>query len=433
MTLEHYKSSRYGIYLTIYINIILGLFYSLPSHANTLNPNLNFEEHLCLQVKFFQGEPLEDLALLTQLGVKWVREEDKWERMEPVAGQFRPLSQSLRKRLAFYKGNNIGVIFILAYENGSAYPNSDDKPANFVNAEAYARYAAYMARALRASGVRFKLELWNEPHNSAFAKKEHLGGKWHGGPPSPWLTHYIKMVHAAVKAIKAVDETIEVMANDDMWIVHYFFLDAGLPKELDGLSVHPYSGGRPPEIAAVTAGADWTKPYQVVDVDQSFGSAVERLKKHAIKRLGKSAKIWITEWGWRVGESAPDGRVVDAKLIADYLPRAFILAADAGVESTCWFSAQDVVDGPMGLKNNNGQFRPAFDAFVEMSDRLADKALVCAVAPERPYTRAFLFRGEKDWVVAAWQEQVNALDQAVHYQTIENKQAVPQCTANNGS
>lgn len=386
-----------------------------------------FADNLCLQVKFFQGQPLSDLTLLTRLGVKWVREEDRWHLIEPVAGHYQPLSGALQQRLAYYKTHDIGVIFIVGGENPKAYPNTLEHPANYVNVEAYANYAEYMAKALKASGVKFKIELWNEPHNARFAKKDALGGQWHGKPPSPWVDRYIEMVHAAVKKIKAVDPKIEVMVNDDMWIVHYFFLDKGLPAELDGMSVHPYTGGRPPEIAAVTADADWTKPYQVVDKDQSFGSAVRRLQTHAKLRMGKLPKLWITEWGWRVGEKAPDGMIVDAQRIADYLPRAFILAEAAGFETTCWFSAQDVVDGEMGLKNNKGQFRPAFFAYERLAKKLADKVFVCEVEANEPYGKAFLFKGEIDSVVTSWRTEQYASDQTVHYQTIKQKQHAPAC------
>lgn len=395
--------------------------------AADVNKSRLFAENLCLQVKFFQGQPLSDLTLLTKLGVKWVREEDRWELIETVPGQYKPLSASLKKRLAFYKAHGIGVIFILGYENPKAYPNSVEKPAHFVNSEAYANYAAHMAKALQASGVKFKLELWNEPHNAAFAKKEVLGGQWNGKPPSPWVDHYIKMVTAAVKAIKSVDSQIPVMVNDDMWIIQYFFLDKGLPAALDGLSVHPYNGGRPPEITAVQADTEWTKPYQVVDKDRSFSSAVRRLKSHAQSRMGKIPKLWITEWGWRVGEKSPDGAIVDAKRIADYLPRAFILAEAAGVESTCWFSAQDVVDGEMGLKTNDGQLRPAFYAYEQLSRQLSEKAFVCEVQAEKPFNKAFLFKGKTDTVVTTWQTAADADDQAVHYQQITQQQHVPAC------
>lgn len=418
---------------TVFCRLLLVLVMPLfvvthQAQAALMQHTKRFEDNLCLQVKFYQGQPLLDLEDVKNLGVKWVREEDKWHEIEQQPGVFKPLSDSLKTRLKFYKANDIGVIFILAYENPVAYPNSQQLPFNFVNAEGFAGYAAYMAKELKSFGVKFVLELWNEPHNSAFASKAHLGGIWNGASPSPWVDHYIKMVTKAVKRIKAVDENIKVITNDDMWIVHYHFLDKGLPSAIDGFGIHPYSGGRPPEIAAVKHDANWTKPYQVVDRDQSFESGVRRLVSHAEQKLGKTPSIWITEWGWRIGAVAPDGLVINEATVANYLPRALILAAAANVETACWFSAQDIGDGPMGLKTNDGRYRAAYRAFEKVSKTLGKASLQCELKQSDRHKRAFLFSEENDWIVASWQTdaQPNHSSQ-VRYEYYKTGDFIPQC------
>lgn len=402
----------------------LGLAYSAESHARS------FEESMCLQVKFAQGQPLHDLEMVRELGVKWVREEIAWSAMEPRKGVYQPLPDALKTRLNFYRANDIGVIFIMAYENAVAYPNTPDAPNDFVNPLAFGRYTAYMARQLKASGVRFVVELWNEPHNSAFAKKEHLGGNWQGAPPSSWVDHYVNMVAEAVKRVKAVDPTIPVITDDDMWVIHYHFLEKGLPKELDGFAVHPYVQG-PPEIAAVAHDTDWTRPYQVVDQDRSFESAVRRLKEQGLKKIGKVPKIWITEWGWPVGGNSPTGSLSESK-IAIYLPRAFILAANAGVENTCWFSAMDGPDGPMGLKTNDGRQRPAYGAFLKMSQTLAKTQFECELKPQpnQASRRSFSFRkqGLDNRVIATWDTAGKSFyDEAVSYIEKNGAEFTPVC------
>jgi hypothetical protein len=409
--------------------IFVTFIFQADAGIETVNKGKRFENNLCVQVKFFQGQPLSDLPMLKKLGVKWVRDEDQWHLIEQKAGVYAPLSASLQTRLAYYKANDIGVIFIVGGENPVAYPNSKENPYNFVNAEAYGNYVAYMAKQLKASGVRFVLELWNEPHNRLFAQKEHLGGVWHGGPPSPWVDQYVKMVGEAVRRVKAIDPSIRLITDDDMWIVHYFFLDKGLPKDLDGFAVHPYTGGRPPEITAVEYQSDWTKPYHVVDQDQSFASAVRRLVEHGQLKMGKKPSIWATEWGWRVGEKSPDGLVVSEAEIAAYLPRAFILATASGVEATCWFSAQDAVDGPMGLKTNDGRLRPAFDAFVELYQTLGKTHYECELKQETTDTdkRAFLFRKDNDWLIASWHTKKAYPDNQVQYLVRNSHNYRPNC------
>jgi hypothetical protein len=394
--------------INIYLLLILCMQFQQQVLADTRQERL-FEDGLCLQVKFAQGQPLDDLQMVKDIGVKWVREEIAWSAIEPRSGVYNPFPEALKKRLAFYRENNIGVIFIMAYENSAAYPNSKDSPNNFVNEIAFGKYVAYMVTQLRTSGVRFAIELWNEPHNSTFAKKEHFGGNWQGAPPSPWVDHYTKMVAEAVKRVKAIDPTIKMMVNDDMWIVHYHFLEKGLPQALDGLSVHPYTGGNPPELTAVKYNTDWTRPFQVVDQDQSFESAVRRLKEQGIKKMGKSPAIWVTEWGWRVGENSSTGILTESK-VAEYLPRAFILAANAGVEGMCWFSAMDGPDGPMGLKTNSGRKRPAYDAFLKLSNTLGKTQFICELKQpdNKKNLRSFAFRKKKSANVASQQEMIIA-------------------------
>lgn len=393
-----------------------------------MNAQRIFADSLCLGVKFSQGQPLNDLEMLKTLGVKWVREEIAWSSIEPRRGVYNPLPDALKTRLAFYRANDIGVIFIMAYENGTAYPNSAQAPNDFVNPVAFGRYTAYMARQLKDTGVKLIVELWNEPHNSAFAKKEHLGGNWQGAPPSPWVDHYVQMVSEAVKRVKAVDPSIPVITDDDMWVVHYHFLEKGLPKALDGFAVHPYVQG-PPEIAAVAHDTDWTRPYQVVDEDRSFESAVRRLKEQGVKKLGKSPKIWITEWGYPVGGNSTTGPLSESK-IALYLPRAFILSASAGVESMCWFSSQDGPDGPMGLKTNDGRYRPAFDAYVKISEKLGKTQFECELkqADGDKNKRAFAFKNSQYWIIASWQTASKSFyDEAVVYTDKKGAEYVPAC------
>ena len=124
-----------------------------------------FGDSVGLNVKFSQGQPMSELPLLKQLGVKWVRDSVDWPVMEPEAGKYADFPPAFRERLIYYRENGIGVVFGLWYANAKAYPNTPDNPHHSVDAVAYGHYAAAMARALRASGVRFVLEVWNEPHN----------------------------------------------------------------------------------------------------------------------------------------------------------------------------------------------------------------------------------------------------------------------------
>ncbi|MDF2440513.1 MAG: hypothetical protein JWN98_1497 [Abditibacteriota bacterium] len=360
-----------------------------------------FGDTVGLNVKYSQGEPQSDLPLLKELGVKWVRDTITWSEVEPSEGRLVGFPAAFQERLNFYKANNIGIDVILAYENSTAYPASPENPLNPINAPAYGRYAAHVARLLKASGVRFVLEIWNEPHNFIIAKM--AGGEWNAKSPSPWVDHYLKMVASAVEQVKAVDPQIKLLSQDDMWIIHYWFLEQGLPKALDGISFHPYwnEGSVGPEMTAVGQETSWTKPFTVVDDDRSLHSAVRRLREQAQIKMGKTPAMWSTEVGAAIGNKTrpsmltPDG-VATEDAIAAYVPRTFITSANAGIEATFWFSSYDSVDGPMGLRANDGTRRKAFGAFKTMTQQLNAYTLARHVIGHNHRTsgaQAYHFRG----------------------------------------
>lgn len=362
----------------------------------------NFGEMIGLGVKFTQGQPTSQLPMLRELGVRWVREHIAWELIEPAPGSYTEFSGTLKTELDFYKSNDIGLVALLTLGNFKAYPPTAEDPARPYHVKAFGAYAAQVCRMLRKHGVRFVLELGNEPHSSRLATI--LGGAWNGRLPSPWVDRYVQLAHSAVAAVKAIDPTTKLMVNDDMWVIHYWFLEAGLPRELDAISVHPYNAPGIPERTAVAHDTDWTRPFTVVDADRSFASGVRRLRSQAQLKLGRTPEIWVTEWGWPTAEGT-DTKGVPESTVAAYLPRAFILAAAAGVEVMCWFSAWDAFDGPMGLVRRDGSQRAAYHAFKAMSAQLGDhKHARQASGQANPLTgvQAHVFEGPRGRKLVAW-------------------------------
>lgn len=267
---------------------------SIPAaHSQSLPPaSRPLGDMVGLNVKFSQGQPMRELPELKDLGVRWVRDGVPRAEFEPEPGRYpAAFTGDFARRLAYYKANRIGVVFLLAYQNDKAYPDTPQQPNHQYDAEAYGRYAAAVAKLMKASGVRFVLEIWNEPHNFGLAKA--FGGTWNGKPPAPWLDHYIQMVDAAVADVKAVDPKIMLLDCDDMWVVHYWFLEKGLPPALDGFAFHPYAAL--PERAAVDQNTDWVKPFTAVDADGTFTSAVRRLRDAGRRKLGHAPQLWATE------------------------------------------------------------------------------------------------------------------------------------------
>lgn len=328
-----------------------------------------FGELLGLGVKFSQGQPQSDLAMLDELGVKWVRDNVGWSELEPEPGKFLPFPSKFLERLDYYRAHDIGLVFFLAYGNAKAYPATEANPSRPIDPVLYSKYALHVAQELKKAGVQFVLEIWNEPHN--FQIRPLLGGAWNGRPPSPWLDHYLDMVAASVARVKQFDPEIKLLSDEDMWVLHYRFLDGGLPDAIDGFAFHPYVP-HGPEIAAIGPDTDWMRPYVAVDPDRSFASAVRRLREYGTRKLGKVPEMWITEWGWPIDK--PENPI-SPKTVSSYLLRSFIMAAASNVHALCWFSSRDTVDGPMGLLTNTGVKRATYEAYRTMSQNLGSFTL----------------------------------------------------------
>lgn len=350
-----------------------------------------FKYSLGLGVHFDQGEPISDLELLKELGIKWVRESEGWPTIESEPGKY-AFPESFKQRLDFYKANDMGIFFILYCGNARAYPQ--DK----FNAEAFGKYAAAVARMFKDHGVRFALTIWNEPHN--FELGPALGGNWNGTPPSPWLDQYVKMVRAVVQRVHAVDPKITVLTDEDVIVNHYWFMAQGLPQDLTGFGLHPYTHDpTPPERTAFDSTVEWARPFTVVGPDRSFKSMIQKIKIHGKEKLGHEPIIWATEWGY------PIGGEVDEALAAAYLVRMYVNSVAAGVAVVSWHVSQDMGDGPYGLWDNSHSKRQAFYAYKTMARQLGDYHLVKQLlGADHPASgaQAYLFNGPKDDKIIAW-------------------------------
>ena len=359
-----------------------------------------FGETIGLCVKFTQGEPISQLPELEDLGVKWVRLDVAWSRMEPEPGNYLPsFPADVQKQISYCKDHHIGIDFILAYSNPKAYPDTPENPHNRYNAAALGKYAVAMAKLLEAAGVRFVLEIWNEPHNDL---QKPFGGNWQGKLPSPWVDQYVSMVKETVAAVHAYNPKITLLDQDDMWICHYWFLEKGLPADLDGISFHPYSPM--PEITGVLPDTDWCQPFTVVDEDGSYVSAVRRLRDQGKLKLGHTPQMWVTERGWETGGKSAHGPITE-DTIAAYVPRSFIESYAAGVKVNVWFSSYDGPDGPMGLTDNQGRHRKQYFSFKTMTRELSASTLVRQVAGMEDRVaglQAYLFHAPDGYKLAAW-------------------------------
>lgn len=327
-----------------------------------------FEGGFGLNVKYVQGEPFDQSAkdMLLELRVKWVRDAESWNTMQVgqgvLAADFTP---AFKARLQFYKDNNIGVMFFGVY-NAAVYSDDPAYANDRLPAVPYGDYMLKCAQLLKASGVKFVMEVWNEPRT--FFVLPWYGGQWNGAEPSPWLDHYVEMANQTVAKIKAFDPSISVIVQDDLYVTHYWYLENNNPTldpRANGSSIHPYTNG-PMDWTPFAADTNWTLgPWgTIVDADQTTTSAMRKLRERWQLKSGHQPDLWITEIGWSQGDAA------SADKAAKYLPRAFMTSAASGLKGLFWFSSIDRTDGPMGLRMNDGTKRPAYIAWKTMVQQL---------------------------------------------------------------
>lgn len=240
--------------------------------------------------------------------------------------------------------------------------------------EAYGRAMAWLAARYGTRVAAY--EVWNEPNSDSFFKSPDR------------VRDYTALVKAAYRQVKAAAPEATVLAGSLQTSDHRFaeeLFKAGLGRDFDGFSIHPYTGDIDPRDPL----PGWTKdsfvagPPAVHDVLKRYGAG--------------DKKLWLTEAGWsaclkRDGEHYENG--VDEDVQAAYLREAFKIAASWDfVEALIWY---DLIDdsadpwdmwGQAGLIRHDGTKRPAYDAFLTAATGLGSGSTGSqASTPPQPST-----------------------------------------------
>ncbi len=363
----------------------------------------------CLGVSchFEQGMPLSAMSWLEDIGARWIRDEVMWGAVERHLGVY---AIPDRTRAWVDEAHRRGFKMILHLGSDNAiYDNPWDS-------DAYARCAAFIAQALRGKVQAYHCV--NEPHNFGFMK--YYGGQWNGAGDSPWIEKYGELFRKAAAAVHQVAPEIPIMPDEDVYVNHYRFLDAGLGPYVTALSIHPYThGSRPPEITAWAHPTEMDDPYQVADSDGSFFSVLRRLRHYSQQKTGHRLQLWATEWGYLI----PDW--VDEQTAAGYLVRMYIVSFANDVRIVCWHNLQDWGDGPFGLVDNEGNKRLTYFAYKQMAQTLGPLRLIGQVRGQHNRTRgihAYLFGGDEQRILVLW--NVDNKPQAVQLRGLRSETQV---------
>ncbi|NOZ22280.1 MAG: cellulase family glycosylhydrolase [Planctomycetes bacterium] len=212
--------------------------------------------------------PLESQGLIARAGIKAIRDEMSWGRVEQKKGVFE-FDPRFDEYVDHALSLGIEPMIILDYANrhydGGNFPVSDEAVKGF------ARYCHEVVKRYKGK-IRY-FEVWNE----------WSGGCGMRGKKGNTPENYARLIAAAYPAIKKANPNAFVIGVGGDHSKHHFdkieaMFKAGALKHMDAVSVHSYRYPRTPEATDLIG--------EIMDV------------KKLIEKYGGKQRIWITEIGW---------------------------------------------------------------------------------------------------------------------------------------
>ncbi len=278
--------------------------------------------------------------LISEAGIKWVRQQIRWDYIEPRQGEFQWEAFDAAIENEYKHGLNAFGQF--HWKNWCDPTTGDD--------EALRHWANFVGLAVTRYKDKIKYwEVWNE---------EDFEGFWK--PTSP--ENYVKLLKATYLAAKKADPGCKIILGGLMgWggtHTYFPFLDEVYKKGgrgyFDIVAFHPYTMPHDP-------GKDNLLKRKIEDV-------LERLKNN--NDAGKP--IWITELGWPSNKVVdPDSeRGVTPDQQAEYLVEALkICLSYPQIKKVFWYGFRDVgvsafdTEHHFGLVTNDLKLKPSYGAY----------------------------------------------------------------------
>jgi Glycosyl hydrolase catalytic core len=334
---------------------------------------------------FAQGWDRDVIPLIAKAGLRHIRDEQYWNKVEPAPGRFE-FQQAYQAYMAEAVSHGIEPLIILSFAND----HYDDGLTPYTDAgrEGYARYGK---KILDQYGDDIRaLEIWNE-YNGSFAK---------GPAANDRPLHYTKMLEEAYRQIKAARPDVKVLGGAAVRIPLPYFEEVfrlGGLDHMDGVVVHPYRGkpeGAERELAALK------------ELIEQYSGGVKK-------------PIWVTEFGRH--DSAPGGR----QRTASYLVRLATLMLSENVERMYWYLMRDYRTSSnnfesMGLVRDLdspfGRYAPApaYAAYANLIRQLSGAQYVRREATD-PRTHVHVFERDGREILVNWSTEPTA---EVSFQTL---------------
>ena len=290
---------------------------------------------------FSRADNTTDFDRLSAAGMRLVRFDAWWARMEPTAkGAFDPdFFEQMDEIMALADAR--GITLILCFDKTPGWANGDSgSGAPPTNRQDYADALGVLAAHYRdRPGMLY--EIWNEPNYRDF---------W-TAPGGPDPTAYTDMLKRAYAAAKAADPDATIIAgslnhNDQTYLAGMYA--AGAHGSFDAFSIHPYTEGLAIED---TSSATF-----------SFRPQIEGIRASLLAH-GDDVPIWLTEFGYA---TAPGYAGVSETNRASYMAGAVqIVRSEPFVQGMAVFTLNTNCDPRYGLTVHDGAVSSSWTSYVD--------------------------------------------------------------------
>ncbi len=258
----------------------------------------------------------QDLGRITgaanDMNLRWLKQQVRWADFEATPGviEWGPLD-TVANSAGEYK-----LLFSVLAAPGWARPAGTDPTVVGPPADP-ATYANFVGQlASRYCGKVQAIEVWNE---------QNLAREW--GNETLSAARYMDLLRAAYPAIKNACSSITVVSGaltptgapppaavDDFTYLTQMYQN-GLRQYTDAIGVHPSGYNVPPTLYYTQAcaflraeNARFLGPCDTPHHSWTFLSTLEGTRNIMVQNGDSAKKLWLTEFGWAVGEgTVPDG------------------------------------------------------------------------------------------------------------------------------
>ncbi len=239
---------------------------------------------------------------IVDMGFGWVKQQVEWRYIEPVKGEYN--WWGLDEVVDTARARGIRVLFSVLRSPSWASSKANSPPADFND---FGDFVAALAERYRGRGMAY--EIWNEQNLKAEWENYEIGAPgWPAG-----ACKYVDLIKIAYTRIKAADPYALVISGglapngvfttealDDRTYLNQMY-NCGILGWADAVGAHPSGYNNPPDVDWRTY-SDPTAPSFKGHPSFFFRATMEDYRQIMVNKGDGGRRIWITEFGWAVGE-----------------------------------------------------------------------------------------------------------------------------------